>query len=114
MPGVQETGGATRMFHAAMRSTNEFGAMLRHYSNLAEVAEKDPAAPQDVTDGLERDLAMARRDFAVARTVLGHVLGAAGYDVFGPVEGDEEFFEIKTDKVEAELEKWRVSQGDAA
>jgi hypothetical protein len=99
-----------RMIHGAMRSANEFGAMVRHYTNLAEAAKKGASPSQTVTEGLERDLATARRDFAVARTVLGQVLGAAGYDVFGPVEGDEEFFAIQDSKVEAELEKWRAEQ----
>jgi hypothetical protein len=99
-----------RMIHGAMRSANEFGAMVRHYTNLVEAAKKGASTSQEVTDGLERDLDAARRDFAVARTVLGQVLGSAGIDVFGPVEGDEEFFEIKASKVEAELEKWRAEQ----
>jgi len=104
------SGAKERMLHAAMRSTNEFGAMVRHYTNLVEVAKKGASPSQEVTDGLERDLASAKRDFAVARHVLGQVLGSAGVDVFGPVKGDEEFFEVKADKVEAELEKWRESE----
>lgn len=99
-----------RMLHAAMRSTNEFGAMVRHYVNLVNAAEKSTSPSQEVTDGLKRDLAAARRDFAVARTVLGQILGSTEYDVFGLVEGGEEFLTIQDSKVEAELEKWRAKQ----
>lgn len=96
-----------RIVESAMNAVNELGAMVRHYTNLVKAA-KDGASPsREVTDGLEADLATAKRDFAVGRQVLGHVLDAAGYNVRGPVEGDPEFFAIHASKVEAELEKWR-------
>lgn len=95
--------------NAAMGQTNKFGAMVRHYTNLVDLAEKGASPSKEVTEGLKVSLAEARRDYAVALRVLGNVLDSStAYDVREPVEGDEYFFEISARKTEAELEKWRL------
>lgn len=73
-----------KIVDAAMERVLECRGMRIHYEGQTELAKNTPGTPQKVIDGLARDRDDYTKRYAGMRTLLAHVLDAAGYKVSEP------------------------------